>query len=312
MGPKYQPAGNPFNGRTLYPSDDLQAAHWAKTHRATSWLRPIIDTPQGRWINSQHDFPALRRAGQRAAAKRQLLVVVAYAIPNRGCDNNRQGAPNARAYEQYVRGLAAALTDAPAVVVLEPDAVAADCWTKARASSLRYATEQLERAGHHVYIDAGHAGWRSSGFMADRLVKAGITEASGLAINVAARDTVGQAQKYGEELSDLVGARPYIIDTSRNGLGPAPDDGEQTSWCNPPKQALGAPPNTRKRLHNIAQIWIKNPGESDGSGPTCGGETAYPGLFSPRQAHTLIAGATWVPPAQRRALPDLEVLPWTK
>jgi endoglucanase len=39
-------------------------------------------------------------------------------------------------------------------------------------------------------------------------------------------------------MSYLVGGKHFIIDTSRNGLGPAPDG----SWCNPPGRALGPKP----------------------------------------------------------------------
>jgi endoglucanase len=312
LGPSYKPVADPFTGRSLYVSDDLQAAGWAETHHARSWLAPILKQPQARWITGPSDLPALRRAARRAAREHTLLVVVAYSVPNRGCLNYREGSPDEAHYRTYIDGMVAALAPNPAVVILEPDAVAADCWSQARAAMLKAATVRLEAAGHHVYIDAGHDGWRSVAMTAQRLVQAGISEASGFAINVSARDTTTQSRSYGEELSDLVGSRPYLVDTSRNGLGPAPEQGGHSSWCNPDRQALGTQPDTTVIGHNIATLWIKNPGESDGTGSTCGRETAEAGLFSPRQARTLIAGASWVPVAKRRALPAESSLPWTK
>ena len=58
------------------------------------------------------------------------------------------------------------------------------------------------------------------------------------------------------------GAR-FVIDTSRNGLGPtAPGE-----WCNPPGRALGDRPRPPTRATPLVDghLWIKRPGESDGA-----------------------------------------------
>ena len=55
-----------------------------------------------------------------------------------------------------------------------------------------------------------------------------------------------------------------MIDTSRNGNGAAPDS--PLHWCNPSGRALGVPPTTATAgPHADAYLWIKRPGESDGS-----------------------------------------------
>jgi endoglucanase len=63
----------------------------------------------------------------------------------------------------------------------------------------------------------------------------------------------------------------FVIDTSRNGVGPwtAPADTSYPDaqvWCNPPARGLGARPtvSTGNALTS-AYLWIKTPGESDGS-----------------------------------------------
>ena len=62
----------------------------------------------------------------------------------------------------------------------------------------------------------------------------------------------------------MLGGVHYIIDTSRNGLGPAPDGA--LNWCNPPGRALGARPTAvTAGAHSDAYLWIKRPGESDGA-----------------------------------------------
>ena len=73
---------------------------------------------------------------------------------------------------------------------------------------------------------------------------------------------------YGEQVSRLVGGRHFIIDTSRNGI-PGTDPRQ---WCNPRGRALGVAPTTNTGHPLIdAFLWVKPPGESDG---TCGGGPA--------------------------------------
>jgi len=58
-----------------------------------------------------------------------------------------------------------------------------------------------------------------------------------------------------------------VIDTSRNGKGP--DGG---AWCNPPGRGLGSKPGSvtgNPLVH--AFLWVKRPGESDGSSDECNG-----------------------------------------
>jgi hypothetical protein len=72
-------------------------------------------------------------------------------------------------------------------------------------------------------------------------------------------------------LSQRVGGKHFIIDVSRNGLG-ATSDGQ---WCNPPGRALGVNPTTVTDNALVdAYLWVKVPGESDGTcngGPNAGG-----------------------------------------
>jgi endoglucanase len=64
--------------------------------------------------------------------------------------------------------------------------------------------------------------------------------------------------------------RHFVIDTSRNGAGPwSPPAGAYTDaqvWCNPPGRGLGDQPTTITGNELVdAKLWIKVPGESDGS-----------------------------------------------
>ena len=105
----------------------------------------------------------------------------------------------------------------------------------------------------------------ASGETADRLLAAGIASAEGFAVNVSNRQTTKDSHRWGLELSDLVGDRPFVIDVSRNGLGPPPDDpGRDDEWCNPSRQALGAQPTVKPGL----QGWMHCCGSSARASPT--------------------------------------------
>ena len=300
----YAPLRQPFDGARLYVDTDTPAARWQRANPGADWLDPITTAPQARWVNGPPDLAPLPALARRAAARGELPVLVAYWIPNRGCSSYREGAPSGTAYERWVGQLAGALGRTRSVVILEPDAVSADCFDAERAALLAGAVRTLSRAGHSVYLDAGHSAWKPSGETADRLLAAGIAGAEGFALNVSNRQTTRSTQAWGLELSDLVGGRPFVVDVSRNGLGPPPDEaGRDDEWCNPARQALGVRPTISTGSPAVdALLWIKRPGESDG---ICGGEDTY--LFSPRQARGLIANSPAVPEPARRAAAEAEV-----
>lgn len=104
--------------------------------------------------------------------------------------------------------------------------------------------------------------------MAARLQQAGIAMADGFSLNVSNYIATADNIAYGTRLSALVNGKHFIIDTSRNGLGTAKD------WCNPRGQALGVAPTFNTGNPKVdAFLWIKQPGESDGTcqgGPTAG------------------------------------------
>ena len=75
-------------------------------------------------------------------------------------------------------------------------------------------------------------------------------------------------ETYGERVVELLGGGRFVIDSSRNGNG---SNGE---WCNPRGRALGERPRlVADSTHLDALLWVKPPGESDGTcegGPAAG------------------------------------------
>jgi cellulase/cellobiase CelA1 len=164
-----------------------------------------------------------------AAGELLVLVVLGYLLirtQTAGHDHaaNHRLENDERAYEKWVNRFAAGLGDRPAVVILEPDALAQlnscrhNAYRQARLQMLSYAVKTLQTKNNQVYLDAGHSNWVPAGQMASRLRAADVAQAYGFALNVANYHTTGREVSYATELNrDLGMAKRFVVDTSRNG-----------------------------------------------------------------------------------------------
>jgi endoglucanase len=296
-------SGNPFVGVGVYRAPYSNAenaqklAEKANPADAAS-IAKIASQPQASWFGSWSGDIETAARNYASAAERagQVPLMVAYNVPNRDCGQySAGGATNVEAYLAWVARFASGLGERRAVVVLEPDAVPllrqclSEADQKARLDMLRAAVEVLEaRPGVSVYIDAGHSNWVPAAEMAQRLKLAGIEKARGFSLNVSNFEADAALVQYGKDLVAALGMEThFIIDSSRNGNGPASVGDE--SWCNPEGRALGRPPtaDTGEPLLD-AFLWIKRPGESDGEckgGPPAGQWFQARALEMARNAH---------------------------
>lgn len=209
-----------------------------------------------------------------AASANATPILVAYNIPQRDCGSySAGGSGSASAYQSWISSFAGGINHRKAIVILEPDAIAGISCLSSGDQQNRYnmisgAVSALKSQGATVYIDAGNPNWVSASDMASRLKQAGIAQADGFSLNVSNYVTTQDNLSYGTSLSGMVGGKHFVVDTSRNGNGPTSDG----QWCNPSGRALGAQPttNTGNALAD-AFLWVKKPGESDG---TCNGGPA--------------------------------------
>jgi endoglucanase len=208
-------------------------------------------------------------------------------VPNRDCGNQSAGGLTAAEYPLWIAEIAGALADRSAVVILEPDALAlaTQCGNAdERVAEVRGAVDAFALTKAVVYLDGGHSTWLPPTQMAELLARAGIAETRGFATNVSNYNATVKERAYGEKLSALTGDSHYVIDTGRNGKG---SNGE---WCNPASRALGVGPTVVTDAgHLDAQLWIKPPGESDG---TCNGGPAA-GTWWQERALEQAANAGW-------------------
>jgi endoglucanase len=284
--------GNPLDGQNFYVNPDSKAMRAARG-AGSPQLDAIANTPTAYWMD-QASSPAVdAKYIQTAQAAGTMPILALYGIPHRDCGSYAAGGfGSADAYKGWIDGVAAAIGGGPAAVILEPDALAmADCLSGAqrqeRFDLMSYAVDTLTRnPATALYVDAGHSRWVGADEMANRLNQVGVAKARGFSLNTANFFTTGEEIGYGDAISGATGGKPYVIDTSRNGAGPA--DGAMY-WCNPSGRALGAAPTTATGNGNVdAFLWVKRPGESDGS---CGSGEPSAGTFVNSYAVSLAQNA---------------------
>lgn len=287
----------------LYVSNQSNPAKWVAAHQGTSDATAIgsniANKPIFEWFGGWFNDLTLAVDTYVGAAQAQdkLPMLVAYNIPNRDACAGQSGggAGDAAGYHTWITEFAKAIGTRHAIVVLEPDGVAAaSCAAKPedQYKMLLDATQVLKAQAPNawVYLDAGNATWVAADDMATRLVKSGIANTRGFSVNVSNYITTANSESYSIAvngyLSGTVGAKKYVIDTSRNGNGPWSG---QDSWCNPPGRKLGSVP--AKQTSGAEYVfWVKVPGDSDGS---CNlGEGIPAGTFSPDLAMALINGSS--------------------
>ncbi|WP_369819664.1 glycoside hydrolase family 6 protein [Actinoplanes sp. TFC3] len=296
--------GSSGQGRTLpalYVDPDGAAAQQVREFRLggrtkeAALVSRIADRPTATWFadSSAEGVSRARSLVESAGKAGKMPILTLYNIPHRDCSGQSAGgAASAAEYRSWIAAMAGSLRDHDALVVLEPDAVAQavqGCLTQELANQrytlVSYAVSTLSaNAGTRVYLDAGNPTWiTDTTKLATALQRAGIERSRGFALNVANFETTRANVEYGTALSAQLGGAPFVVDTSRNGNGPAKQGPRgHEHWCNPPGRKLGDPPTTKTGNTLVdAYLWIKRPGESDGA---CGKGAPAAGQWWPEYA----------------------------
>ncbi|MEK7499662.1 MAG: glycoside hydrolase family 6 protein [Patescibacteria group bacterium] len=268
---------NPFNGANLY-HEPTGAAYMEMQRLSTVQpgesreLSIIANEPRAVWFggwntNVESD---VRTVVNDAVTQGTLPVLVAYAVPTFSCEEyvGKRTVVETN-YLKWMSQFAAGIGANKVIVILEPDAIAGrECLSDVGGESnlMRKAIKILKTNPQtYVYIDAGHPYWNSVDRIVEKLKIAGIAEANGFSLNVSNFIGDKDVTEYGIAISKKVENKHFVIDSSRNGNGATSD----FAWCNPRGRALGHVPSTTTGNTVIdAYLWIKQPGESDG---TCNG-----------------------------------------
>ncbi|MER6010157.1 glycoside hydrolase family 6 protein [Streptomyces bluensis] len=290
----------------FYVDPDSNAAKWLTGNpgdpRADKIDRSLVRRPGARWFGDWNqdirtDLDAYVTA---AASKGQLPIIALYNMYNR--DNGGQssgGAASPEAYRVWIDAAAFGIAERPALVIIEPDSLAqlgnlpTDAARAERTALVTYAAHALGTLpATSVYLDGGNATWIHPSQMATRLKEAGVAHVRGFAVNVANFDAVDVCCTYAAQITTELArlglpGTGFVVDTSRNGNGAMNAEGQHVDWCNPAGRRLGVPSSIGVGGADYL-LWIKVPGDSDGS---CGVGMGIPaGRFSPYLAERLIDG----------------------
>jgi endoglucanase len=249
-------------------ADETAAAAWLAAQPTTYWLTPEIDPVDEVWDRVAH-------LASEARDQDAALSVAVYGLPDRDCGNHSAGGLDPDSYRDWTGRIGDALRNAPdiqKIVILEPDSIAlsSSCGSPAdRVTALRTAVDNIRGTNTWIYLDGGHSAWHPVDEMADLITATGlIGDVRGVALNVSNYQDTAAEFSYAHALSERLGGAHAVIDTSRNGAGPA---GSQ--WCNPSGRLVGAPGGSFGDGVVDTTLWIKPPGESDGEcngGPAAG------------------------------------------
>ncbi|KQY24009.1 endoglucanase [Cellulomonas sp. Root485] len=283
---------NPPNSSNFYldPTTQAYRAWQAAGGSDKTLLAKIALTPAaywvGNWADAAHAKAEVADYTGRAVAAGKTGTLVVYAIPGRDCGSYSGGGVAESAYAAWIDTIASGIQGRP-YVILEPDALAqlGDCNGQGdRIGFLKYAAKALTLKGARVFIDAGNSGWLPVSTVVSRLNQVGFEYAVGFALNTSNYHTTSASKTYGQQISQQLGGKKFVIDTSRNGNG---SNGE---WCNPRGRALGEKPTLVNDGSGLeALLWVKLPGESDG---TCNGGPSA-GAWYQEIALELARNATW-------------------
>ena len=242
-------------------------------------LTSVANTPQAHWIVPGSSAATVAKYTGDAQAAGAMPVLTLYGIPHRDCGSFAAGGmATADDYRAWIDGIANDLGASRTAIIVEPDALAmADCLSsderQERYDLIRYAVDTLTRnPAMAVYVDAGHLRWHSADDMAARLNKA---------VDVArARVSASTRQTSSQQATKSVTAKQFrahqrIVPDRHVAQRRRPSTRLRAQLVQPRWPALGAAPTASTGgAHADAYLWIKRPGDSDGS---CGKVIRRPG-----------------------------------
>lgn len=271
-------------GTRLFWVDPVSHANAAALRLQTSqpkeaaWLRKLAAEPTAVWFTQATTQPFIEaeRLAKAVAGTNHYVVAVIAALPKRDCARYSSPGLAPAAYRTWIQDIARGLGETPVYWIMEPEALLLTACLKAeevteRMNLIAESILHLKKNPRaQVYIDVGYPGWLSVDEAVQRLMKAGVMTADGFALNVGNYQWTEDCIRYGQDISQKIGGKTFVIDSSRNGKGPV----RREAWCNPKNRAIGETPQAPTGIKGLdAYLWLKQPGISDGScngGPAAG------------------------------------------
>ncbi|MEA4944490.1 MAG: glycoside hydrolase family 6 protein [Propionicimonas sp.] len=245
-------------------SSTLQAAD-SLTGAALTNALTLAAYPSATWFTGGTPDEVRQQVGAvvvQADVAGQVPVLVAYNLPYRDCGRySTGGATGVVAYQAWIDGFARGIGNSAAIVILEPDGLAAIPWYSAadgteqdcrpdgsnrataaaeRFAALNHAVEALTALpSAKVYLDGGHSNWLGVGDLSERLIKAGVLRAAGFFLNAGDYQYTANLRAYGRWVSSCI---TWVV-TARGDPDECGDQrwngGPSTNWVGAAMNAYG-------------------------------------------------------------------------
>lgn len=283
----------------------------------------LFDVAVGIWIADRASVSSIATYLQGAkdlqsqSKKKQIVSLVVYDLPDRDCSGGASagefssangGEAKYQEFIQAVKGQIQAYPDVDVAIVLEPDSVGniitnqgiPFCATAApvHKRGLAYAISVLGALKNvYLYLDGAHAtwlGWPDNLGPTANLFGSIYTAAKQLNPNAVVRGISTDVSNYNgfdTESTYHANLKPYldqvgfpshfVVDQGRSGNQNVARGGED--WCNWRYAGLGQRPTAGNTTLLDAILWIKPPGDSDGTSdpnstrynPVCASNTSF-------------------------------------
>ncbi|TMW61490.1 hypothetical protein Poli38472_012681 [Pythium oligandrum] len=220
------------------------------------------------------------------------IPLVIYGIPNKDCEagySNNGLNKNKKDYQAFINRLSAGSPTQNMIYIIESDAMALFVGSKCAQDNkygerVKYAIKELSKNKNaELYIDVGY--WTLMDPVKLVSITKAVNDVAGTSANVKGIALNTANYRKTEEMLDLCGkfvtgsgrtGAKCIIDTSRNHKGPT----SKNEWCNARSTGIGVPPTVMPKDPRAAYyLWVKPPGESDG---TCTKQTSGESLVGPK------------------------------
>eukprot|EP00833_Pecoramyces_ruminatium_P010614 jgi/Orpsp1_1/1184646/evm.model.c7180000090385.1 len=247
------------------------------------------------------------------AANGKTVVFILYMIPTRDCNSSASagGASNLDKYKGYVDDISNTISQYPntkVAMIVEPDTLGNLITGETEAcksvhalhkNALAYAADVFGSMSNvSVYLDAAHGMWLSdyadetAAVIKEILDKVPNGKIRGFSTNVSNYQPIYTEYEYHQKLNSALEAlgitgMKFVLDTGRNGVDVYESFGKTKTWCNYIGTGLGERPRANPDPVNMplldAYMWLKTPGEADGSStgeradPVCAREDSLPG-----------------------------------
>lgn len=261
-------------------------------------VRKIFEQPVAFWYGQRNGKPIKHLEKSLARLFRRTLpalpVFVLYNLPDRDIGQySKGGADSAISYLDFINSFALGVGKLSPIVIFEPDALPHSTEMETTSDStwrhnlMREALLILtELTNAIIYVDIGHSNWLSPEEAGKLLNTVCVPGVRGFSVNVSNFRTTQESVSWAERVGEYTEYKHFVVDTSRNGNGPYGNE-----WCNPPGRAMGQAPTTlTEHSYCDAYLWIKIPGESDGTknnGPRAG-------RFWSEYAEQLVLNTSWM------------------